>query len=145
MSDPISRYFVDLCRELFQLEQTHGFTARSLSTDHVEITWRLTRGDYEILLMVEAVETYGIPTILFCPPARGEQFGLHEVVPALDPDHDAKRPRQVSTSMTHEQLRALLEHWAEFFHAHAGELLDDPTRTFAAIKRFRETMPDPYP
>jgi len=143
--DPGRKYFVYLCRKLFQLEKTYGYTASKPTRTNAEITWRLTRGDRELYLMVETVETFSVPTILFRPPLRKEEFGLHEAIAAVDPDHDAKRPKDVSYSMTRKQLRALLEHWAEFFHAHAAELLDDHTKTFAAVKKFRKTQPDPYP
>ncbi len=143
--DPCCMYFVYLCRKLFRLEKKYGYTASKPSRRNAEITWRLKKGDREIRMMVECVETFGVPTILFCPPNRREAFGLHEAVPAVDPDHDAKRPGDVSYSMTRKQLRALLEHWAEFFHAHAEELLDDHMKTYAAVKKFRKTMPDPYP
>ncbi len=143
--DPVCTYFIDLWRELFQLEEKYGYTASAPSTRHVEITWRLKKDDRQILVMEEAVETFSVPTFLFRPPNRREAFSLHEALPALDPDHDAKRPKDVSYSMTREQLRALLEHWAEFFHAHAEELLEHQTKTFAAVKHFRKTQPDPYP
>ena len=145
MIDPVCQWFVDLCRELFQLEERHGYRAGQLSPGVPEIVWRLARGDHEILIMVEAIETFGVPTIQFRTAKRSDAFGLHEALPALDPDHDAKRPPGVSYHMTREQLRALLEHWAEFFHAHAAELLEDHQGTFKAVKRFRKTQPDPYP
>lgn len=145
MTDPVCRWFIDQCRELFQLETKYGYTASEPSRHHVEITWRLKKGDREIFVMEECVETFSVPTILFRPPNPKERFSLHEAVAAVDPDHDAKRPKDVSYSMTRKQLRALLEHWAEFFHAHAEELLDDHTKTFAAVKKFRKTKPDPYP
>jgi hypothetical protein len=145
MTDPVAQWFIDLCRELFQLEEKYGYTVTKLSCQHVEIVWRLKKGDHEIVVMEECVETFGVPTIQFCPPNRKEIFGLHEALPALDPKHDAKRPKDVSYSMTKEQLRALLEHWAEFFHAHAEALFDQSGKTFAAVKHFRKTKPDPYP
>ncbi len=142
MIDRPGKYFVYLCRKLFQLEKKYGYTANKPSRSNAEITWRLKKGDREIYLTVECVETYAVPTILFRPPNRMESFGLHEAVAAVDPDHDATRPRDVSYSMTRKQLHALLEHWAEFFHAHAEELLDDHTKTFAAVKHFRKTKPE---
>lgn len=143
--DRITRAFVDLCRELFRLEEEYGYTSSEPSTRHVETTWRLRKGDQEIILMIEAVETFSIPTFLIRPPDRRESFGLHEALPALDPHHDAKRPKGVSYSMNFDQLRALMEHWAEFFHAHAEDLLDHQSKTFAAVTHFRKTKPDPYP
>ncbi len=145
MSDPVCRWFVELCRELFQLEARYGYTASEPSRRNAECTWRLKKGDHEIVVMEECIETFGVPTIQFRPVNRKETIGLHEALPALDPDHDAKRPKDVSYSMTREQLRALLEHWAEFFHAHAKELLEDHHETFLAVKNFRKTKPDPYP
>ncbi len=145
MSDPVCKWFIAQFQELFQLETKYGYTASEPSRCNAEITWRLTKGDRGIDVMEECIETFSVPTILFRTPNVKERFSLHEALPALDPDHDAKRPKDVSYSMTREQLRALLEHWAEFFHAHAEELLDDQTKTFAAVKHFRKTKPDPYP
>ena len=145
MIDPVAEWFVELCRELFQFETRYGYSARERTSCHAEVTWRLKKGDHEIYVMEECVETFSVPTILFRPPNVKESFGLHEALPALDPKYDATRPKGVSYSMTKEQLRALLEHWAEFFHAHAEDLLDDSGKTFAAVKHFRKTKPDPYP
>ncbi len=143
--DPVTKYFVYLCRKNFQLEKKYGYKASKPYVSHAECVWKLSKGDCQVVMMVEGVETYGVPTIQFWTPNRKEVFGLHEAVPALDPDHDAKRPKDVSYSMNRKQLRALIEHWAEFFHAHAKELLDDHSKTFAAVKNFRKTKPDPYP
>ena len=79
----------------------------------------------------------------------GQALGLKllgcAALAARDPEHDAAGPKGVSYSMSREKLRALLEHWAVFFHAHAAELLDDQTATSAAIKAWRKKTPDPYP
>ncbi|MBW1809814.1 MAG: hypothetical protein JRJ87_16580 [Deltaproteobacteria bacterium] len=143
--DPCRKYFIYLCRKLFQLEKKFGYKASKPSRRNAEITWRLKKGDREILMMIECIETFSVPTILFRPPNRKDAFGLHEAVPAIDPEHDAKRPKGVSYSMNRKQIRALMEHWAEFFQAHAKELLVDQKKTIAAIKKFRKTKPDPYP
>jgi hypothetical protein len=138
-------YFIDLCRKLFQLEEKYDYTAQKPSRHHTECIWKLNREDCEILMMVENVESYGIPTIKFYPPNRNEVFGLHEAVPSLDPDHDASKPEDVSYSMNRKQLKALLEHWSVFFHKYAAELLEDQSKTFAKVENFRKINPDPYP
>jgi hypothetical protein len=144
MMDPAGKYFVDLCRKLFQFEEKYGYSAGRPSVRHVEMTWRMTKGQSEILIMLEYVESYSVPTIQFRPPNRNQVFGLHEAVCALDPKHYAQQP-PTSYSMNRQQLAALLEHWAEFVHAHQSELFDDQSQTYQQIKNFRKTKPDPYP
>ena len=65
LMDPVCKYFVDLMRELFQFEEKYGYTASEPSSRHVEITWRMIKGEREILIMEEAVETFSVPTIMF--------------------------------------------------------------------------------
>ena len=144
-TDPGRKYFVYLSRKLFQLEQKYGYKASKASRTNQEVTWRMKKDDCEIYWMVEVIETYGVPTIVFRPPNRNEAFGLHEAILALDPEHHAAQPKDVSSSMSRKQIRALMMHWAEFFHAHAKELLEDQTKTFKAVKNFRKNNPDPYP
>ncbi len=143
MSDPVAEWFIDLCRELFQLEQRYGYTAGEPSCHRVEITWKLHRGDRRIWVMEECAETFNVPTFLFLPPDPRHRFGLHEAVAALGTASGARGPADVGTAMTREQLRALMEFWAQFFHAHAPELLDAQEETFATVARWRGTRHDP--
>ena len=106
--DPGCKDFVDLCRKLFPFEKKYGYTASKPSRCNAECTWKLSKGDRQIYLMVDIIETYNVPTIVFRPPNRNESFGLHEAVLAIDPDQHATQPKDLGTSMTRKQLRALL-------------------------------------
>jgi hypothetical protein len=127
------QYFIELCRELFQLEEKYGYSSDDEAHDVPECSVKLRKGDREVLLLIDYIEHYGQPTIMLRPPDPNERFGLHEALPAMSvefPDFGMR--------MSAEQLRELLEHYAAFFHEHSHGLLEDHSEIFAAVKKRRE-------
>ncbi len=129
------RYFIDCCRELFRLEDD-GYTDDGGQHDGPECSIMFRKGDRSVLMLVAHVKSYGMPTVQIRPPDPDERFGLHEAIPAVDPQHHTRQPGQ-GYRMSASQLRALLEHYAAFFDAHRRELLEDHGAIFAAVKRRR--------
>ncbi len=131
----VCRYFIDCCRELFRLVD-YGYADDGGHHEGPECSIMFHKGDRSVLMLVDYVESYGLPTVQIRPPDPGQRFGLHEAIPAVDPDHHARQPEQ-GHHMSAIRLRAVLEHYAAFLHAHSHELLDDHDAIFAAVKKRR--------
>ena len=129
-------YAVELFCELFQLEQKYGYSPGTITQRNYECSVMFSKGDREVLFLVDL--GYGLPAIMLRPPDPSERFGLHEAIPAIDPDFHDRQPKDVGYNMTAMQLRSLLIHYASFFHAHSKGLLVDHHAIFSAVKQHRQ-------
>ncbi len=78
---------------------------------------------------------YGGPPWVVVKAWEGEPYGLHVIIAALDPDHAAKKPVPAGSTLTNDELAALVAYYAEFLEKHASAVLHADA---ALVARLRE-------
>ena len=125
--------FLALSRRLFGLERRYGMALVRFDDRQWECTMLFRRGDREVQFIFEARGAFSIPFVQIRPPNPSERFSLYELLPALGEPHP-----DFGTSLSAEELETLMGVYADFFHAHADELLGDHGPLWAAVQRYRD-------
>ena len=129
------RAFTDAAREGFAfLVRDHAYAEPVVRIAPPDATVKLTKGDSFVRISSE----YSGPPSVVVKAWEGEPYGLHVIIAELDPDYAKQAPVPAGSTLTDDELRALVEYYARFLEQHAGTVLHaDP----ALVARFgaRET------
>ena len=129
------RGFIEAARERFAfLVRDHGYAEPVVSVVPPDAVVTFTKGDSFVRL---SSEYDGAPWVVV-KAWEGEPYGLHVIIAELDPGYAAQKPVPAGSTLTDEEMRALVEYHARFLEQHARPVLHaDP----ALVARFgaRET------
>lgn len=121
-----------VCRRLFDFEGRYAMDLVDLDDGQWEHSMLFRRDGREVLILIEARGSYGIPHVQIRPLDPSQRFTLYELLPALGQAHP-----DFGTELSSAELQATLSVYADVFHAHADELLGDYARLWAAVKDYR--------
>jgi hypothetical protein len=129
------RGFIDAVRERFMfLVRDHGFADPVVDVAPPDAVVTFTKGDEFVRISSE----YGGAPWVVVKAWEGAPFGLHVILAELDPTCADRKPVPAGSALTDDEIRALVDYWAELLEAHASAVLHaDP----ALVARFhaRET------
>lgn len=130
------RAFTDAARERFAfLVRDHAYAEPVVRIAPPDATVKLTKGDSFVRISSE----YSGPPSVVVKAWEGEPYGLHVIIDELDPTYAKSQPVPAGSTLSDDELRAMVAYWAAFLEEHASVVLHaDP----ALVARFhaREAM-----
>jgi hypothetical protein len=123
--------FIEAARECFAfLVREHGYADPDVRVVPPDAVVTFTRGDSFVRISSE----YGGAPWVVVKAWDGEPYGLHVIIAEIDPACAAQKPVPAGSTLTDEELRALVAYYARFLEQHASEVLHADA---ALVARFR--------
>ena len=124
--------FIEAARECFAfLVREHGYADPDVRVVPPDAVVTFTRGDSFVRISSE----YGGAPWVVVKAWDGEPYGLHVIIAEIDPAYAAQKPVPAGSTLTDEELRALVAYYARFLEKHASAVLHADA---ALVARFRE-------
>jgi hypothetical protein len=114
------RGFTDAARERFAfLVRDHGYAEPVVRVVPPSALVTFTKGDSFVRIAIE----YGSAPWVVMKAWEGEPYGLHVIIAELDPDYAKQKPVPAGSTLTDDELRALIAYYATFLEQHASAVL----------------------